>query len=109
MALSQTARSKKIMTEALKLFYCNNPRQLELLTLKMHRNAMHDAAFAKLILDRVEGPVAQVVDHTGEIRHLVSDADRHSAQEAVTRIKQLQDATDVPFEDLPQLPEPKEP
>jgi hypothetical protein len=103
--MTEAQRGKKIMTACLRLFYHANPRQLELLCVKMHRNAMHDAAFAKLILDRVEGPVAQQIQHTGEISHIVSESDRQGAQDAVRRIMALQEsAIDV----TPELPAPEE-
>jgi hypothetical protein len=112
MAMTPTGRRHKLVKEAINLFYANNPRQLELLILKAHRHALQgNARYWEMIVDRIDGPIKHQIEHIGEITHIVSDADRSRAQEAVERIRALQDEVIdvIPNESLPALMKPEEP
>lgn len=108
--ISPPSRPAKRVKEAINAFYEANPRQLDLLIIKAHRHALQgDAKFWEMLVDRIDGPLRQQIEHIGEITHIVSDADRVRAQEAVERIKLLEaEVVDVvPEEDLPKLMETK--
>ena len=92
-------RKRKIFSEWLTDFYSANPKRLKkVMEQAILRAERGESRFLELIVQLVEGPIKQEVDHT-HAHFVVSEAERERALHAVEEIKQLMEPK--PIEVIP--------
>jgi Family of unknown function (DUF5681) len=88
---------KKPLTEALEEIY-SDPKQAMAAAkalAKVVRKGNYKA-FAE-VADRIEGKVVQQVEHTGLIQHVLTEADKITAQSSIERIQALESSSEEPI------------
>lgn len=91
---------EKAISEGLKRFYSDNPKEFERLLLSAHRKSVGKRAhpkFWEMVSDRIEGKVASQIELTGNFLHTITEIDKKNAIKSIEAIRAFESASDTPL------------